>query len=175
MSDRTTITAGACALAALWPLVLAAPPEAAAAEPADLVFRNGGVYTVDAARSWTEAVAVSEGRIAYVGTNAGAESHVGPATRIVDLAGRMLLPGFQDSHLHPGGGLDLGKVRLHGVFDREELFRRIAAWAEAHPERTWIEGRGWEAGAFKPRGVSRSSSPGARRCPGERCGPPASS
>jgi len=71
VSDRTAIKSGAGALAALWPLVLAAPPEAAAAEPADLVFRNGGVYTVDAARWWTEAVAVREGRIAYVGTNAG--------------------------------------------------------------------------------------------------------
>jgi hypothetical protein len=143
---------GAVAIGFLIALLACSRP-GPAQEPADLVFRNGGVYTLDASRSWREAVAVRGGRIVSVGTNAQIAPFLGPATRVVDLAGRLLLPGFQDSHLHPGGGLDLAKVRLHSVFDREEVFRRISAWAAAHPGAEWVEGRGWEAGAFKPAGV----------------------
>ena len=125
----------------------------ARAPAAELVFLNGAVYTVDAARSWATAVAVAGGRIAYVGTDDGARSFIGPATRVVDLHGRMLLPGFQDSHMHPSGGLGLAKVWLYGVYDRDEVFRRIKAYAEAHPEKPWVLGGGWEQGAFKPSGI----------------------
>ena len=123
-------------------------------QTANLIFRNGAVYTVDAARSWASAVAVTGNRIVYVGTDAGVEPFIGPATRIVDLRGRMLLPGFQDSHLHPGSaGLSMDRVRVGGVFDREQVFRAIREYVEAHPERPWIEGIGWEEGAFKPSGL----------------------
>jgi len=132
---------------------LFAPVAGGPEEPADLLFQNGRVYSFDAARSVHRALAVRDGRIRYVGADAGARAYVGPGTRVVDLAGRPLLPGFQDSHLHPGGGLDLGKIRLHSVFDREEVFRRIVAWVGAHPESAWVVGRGWEAGAFKPAGT----------------------
>jgi predicted amidohydrolase YtcJ len=121
--------------------------------PADLVLRNGAVYTVDAARSWAEAVAVSGERIVYVGADHGVDLWIGPDTQVIDLDGRMLLPGFQDSHVHPDGGIDIGKILLHGVYDREEVFRRIRAWAVSHPEAHWVTGTGWEAGAFKPAGV----------------------
>lgn len=121
--------------------------------PADLVLRHGAVYTVDAARSWAEAVAVRSGRIAFVGADAEAERWIGAETRVVDLSGRMLLPGFQDSHVHPDGGIDLGKVRLHGVVDRGEVFRRIREWAAEHATAAWVYGIGWEAGAFKPSGT----------------------
>ena len=77
-------------------------------EPADIVFRGGGVYTVDATRSWAEAVAVRAGRIVYVGTDAGLARWIGPETRSIDLAGKMLLPGFHDAHVHlVGGGIEL--------------------------------------------------------------------
>ncbi len=75
------------------------PGEVAAA--ADLVFRNGAVYTVDAARSWASAVGVRHGRIVYVGTDSLPAGLIGRGTEVVDLAGRMLLPGFQDGHVHP--------------------------------------------------------------------------
>jgi hypothetical protein len=124
-----------------------------ASPPAELVFFNGSVYTVDAARTWASAVAVAGGRIVFVGEDAGARGFVGPETRVIDLRGRMLLPGFQDSHIHPRGGIYLTKVRLHSVLDPEEVFRRIKAYADAHPEQAWIEGAGWEVAAFKPAGV----------------------
>ncbi len=120
---------------------------------ADLVFRNGAVYTVDAARSWASAVAVAGNRIVYVGTDGGAAPFVGAGTRVVDLGGRMMLPGFQDSHLHPGGGgVGMTRIQLNGVFDRGEVFRLIEEYAQAHPELEWVVGRGWEADAFKPSG-----------------------
>ena len=97
-------------LRSLLPLLLAclAAGTAVAAtsekKPADVVFVNGSVYTVDAVRAWATAVAVSGERIVYVGDDRTARAYVGSATRVVDLAGRMLLPGFQDSHVHPEHG-----------------------------------------------------------------------
>ena len=67
---------------------------------ANLAFVNGRVYTMDADRRWAGAVAVSEGRIVAVGTDADVRELIGPGTDVVDLGGRMLLPGFQDAHIH---------------------------------------------------------------------------
>src|SRR5580658_5428616 len=67
--------------------------EAGVPQPADIVFRNGGVYTVDATRRWAEAVAVRDGRIVFVGTNADVASRISSRTRVVDLRDKMLLPG----------------------------------------------------------------------------------
>ena len=117
---------------------------------ADLVFRNGAVYTVDAARSWASAVAVAGNRIVYVGTEDGAAPFVGAATRVVDLRGRMMLPGFQDSHVHPStGGIAMTRIQLNGVFDRGEVFALLGEYADAHSGLEWIVGSGWEADAFK--------------------------
>jgi len=64
------------------------------AREADVVLRGGAVYTVDAARRWAESVAINGDRIVYVGPDAGAGAYVGPRTRVVNLNGRMVLPGF---------------------------------------------------------------------------------
>ena len=68
--------------------------------PADRVLTKGYVYTVDAARSVAEAVALRDGRITFVGSAVDAEAYVGPETEVIDLQGQMLLPGFHDSHTH---------------------------------------------------------------------------
>ena len=116
---------------------------------ADLIFVNGAVYTVDAVRSWAQAVAVKDGRIAAVGTDAQIADLRGPGTEVVDLAGRMLLPGFQDSHVHPvGGGQDRLQCELHDAHDRDEYLRIIETYAAAHPEREWILGGGWSMDVF---------------------------
>src|SRR5438132_6944723 len=97
-----------CWIWSLWPRPQAsAPGPAIESEPVtDLAFVNGAVYTVDAVRRWAQAVAVSDGRISAVGTDAGIKDSVGPSTEVIDLAGRMLVPGFQDAHIHPvGSGL----------------------------------------------------------------------
>jgi predicted amidohydrolase YtcJ len=135
--------------------LLALGPVAASASPAlaDLVFVNGAVYRVDAARSWASALAVSGGRISYVGDDATARTFIGPATRVIDLNHRMLLPGFQDSHIHPGDYYpEATALDLHGPVQREPIYERIRKFAKAHPEKPWIVGDGWDEGAFPPDG-----------------------
>ena len=126
----------------------------ASALSADLVFRNGDVYTVDAARRWVSAVAVTGNKIVYVGGEQGVDAHIDADTKIIDLQGRMLLPGFHDSHVHPlGGGASLGSLRLDGVYDREEVFHRIRTYADANPDLDWVIGGGWIEAPFLPGGV----------------------
>ena len=92
------------ALFALPILAAAVHAGVAAAAPADLVYRNGVVYTVDAHDSVHGALAVRGGRIAWVGSDAGVAALVGPRTRVIDLHGRMLMPGLVDAHMHPQSG-----------------------------------------------------------------------
>ena len=118
----------------------------AQAEPkfAETVFRNGAVYTVDAARSWAETVAVRGGRIVYVGSDAGVASWIGPATRSIDLQGKMLLPGFHDSHVHLiGGGIELGECDINGLTTVDQILEAVKRYADLYPERKWIKGGGW--------------------------------
>ena len=68
-------------------------------QPADLVVRNGVIWTADAGNPWAEAVASRGDRIIYVGTNRGVERYLGARTRTVDLKGRLVVPGFNDSHV----------------------------------------------------------------------------
>ena len=128
------------------------PPGAAA----DLVFRNGKVYTVDAARSWASAVAVRDGRIVYVGSDSLPPGTIGPRTETVDLAGRMLLPGFQDAHVHPvDSGVDLGECDLNAAETASAAADTIRAYAAAHPDRPWIRGAGWQLPLFPQGNPSR--------------------
>jgi predicted amidohydrolase YtcJ len=116
---------------------------------ADIAFVNGAVYTVDAARSWARAIAVRGGRIVAVGTDADVRAHVGPTTDVVDLAGGMLVPGFQDAHVHPvSGGLDMLQCDLHDLSTQEDYLLAIKTYAEVNPEREWILGGGWAMDAF---------------------------
>ena len=125
-----------------------------AAQMADLVFVNGAVYTVDAARSWASALVVTGDRITYVGDDATARTFVGPSTRLVDLDHRMLLPGFQDSHVHPGMVPNpANSLDLHGLTQRRQIVDRIRQFARSHPSERWITGDGWDEVAFAPSGM----------------------
>jgi len=118
--------------------------------PADTALVNGAVYTVDAARSWAQAVAITDGRIAIVGTDDDVRQAIGPSTEVVDLAGRMLVPGFQDAHVHPvSGGLDMLQCNLHDLSTADEYLAAIQAYADTHPEVPWILGGGWSMDAFE--------------------------
>lgn len=126
------------------PALVSAP----AAEPADLVLRGAAVYTVDPARSWARAVAVRGGRIVYVGSEEGAERWIGPATRVLELDGGMVLPGFQDAHVHPvSSGVELGQCDLSGLQDRGRLLDRVRACA-AEQTGEWLVGAGWQLPVF---------------------------
>ncbi|MEU8485797.1 amidohydrolase [Streptomyces sp. NPDC048641] len=116
--------------------------------PADLVFTGGPVHTLSPARSRATSVAVRGERIVAVGHDDVREL-IGPATEVVDLAGKLLVPGFQDAHAHPvGGGMELGQCDLSGETTLDEYRRRITAYAQAHPDDEWITGGGWSMEAF---------------------------
>ncbi|MDH6121345.1 amidohydrolase [Kitasatospora sp. GAS204B] len=116
---------------------------------ADLVFHGGPVYTVDPARSWATAVAVRDGRIVAVGQDHDVRPLIGPATEVVDLAGRLLLPGFQDAHVHPVlAGTTLRSCDLHELSTADQYQRAVAEYAAARPEAAWITGGGWSMEAF---------------------------
>ena len=109
--------------------------------PADLaVF--GDVYTVDAARSWTHAVAVRGEHIVALGEQAA--ELVGPKTRVIDAAGGLVVPGFQDAHVHvPFAGRNRNNLELNDLVGRPAYLEAIAKYAAARPEHEWIVGGGW--------------------------------
>ena len=120
---------------------------------ADLVLTGGAVYTVDAARTWAQAVAISGGRIVAVGSDADMRPQMGPRTEVVNLRGRMLLPGFQDAHVHASrGGMDRSQCDLAGVHTREGYLAAIRSYAGRNPGAAWIAGGGWGMDVF-PGGV----------------------
>ncbi|MFJ4858998.1 amidohydrolase [Streptomyces sp. NPDC088730] len=115
---------------------------------ADLVFTRGPVFTADPARTRASSLAVTGDRITAVGHDEVREL-IGPGTEVVDLTGKLLLPGFQDAHIHPVfAGVELAECDLTGTVGAGEYLARIRAYADAHPERAWITGGGWSLESF---------------------------
>jgi len=126
--------------------------------PADVVFTNGVVYTVDAADSQAEALAVRDGHIAWVGDSKGVGAFVGPRTKRVDLGGRFLMPGLIDGHMHPqSGGLRLLSCNLeYRALTVPEFQARIQACLDAEPNAgadQWLKVVNWFEQAIKPAGT----------------------
>ncbi|MFV5998310.1 amidohydrolase [Streptomyces sp. NPDC056231] len=115
---------------------------------ADLVFTRGPVFTADPARSRATSLAVVGDRIAAVGHDDVREL-IGPGTEVVDLTGKLLLPGFQDAHIHAVyAGVELAECDLTGTVGVEEYLARIRTYADAHPDHAWITGGGWSMESF---------------------------
>jgi predicted amidohydrolase YtcJ len=124
----------------------------APAEAADTIFINGGIYTVDAKRSWAEAAAVRDGRIVAVGRNEEVLPLKGQATRVVDLTDRMALPGFHDSHVHvASSGLEAMQCAI-GDLKAVEAVLDVVKECAARTEEEWIVGGGWWVSLFDHRG-----------------------
>ncbi|MBZ5603963.1 MAG: amidohydrolase [Acidobacteriia bacterium] len=112
---------------------------------ADLLLRNGHIWTGDPQHPWVEAVAITKNKISAVGTNA----EVGTAAQTIDLRGRLVSPGFNDAHIHfLNGSLGLFQVDLFNAGSLEEMQKRVGAFAKSHPDEKWITGGGWEYGWF---------------------------
>jgi len=112
---------------------------------ADLILRGGTVWTGDETRPRASAVAIRDGRIQAVGEDDEISALAGPETRVVELAGRTLLPGLVDSHTHfLSGGFQLSSVDLRDAATPEEFARRIAAFAETLEPGEWITGGDWD-------------------------------
>ncbi len=125
---------------------------------ADTVLQHGYVYTVDASRSVAQAVAITDGRIVYVGSDDGAAAFIGDNTRVVDLHGRMLMPGFQDSHIHPiMAGIEASACDLNGLPGIPEYRSKILDYATNNPDVAWILGGGWSMSVFGPGGTPSKS------------------
>ncbi|MFQ5708438.1 MAG: amidohydrolase [bacterium] len=111
---------------------------------ADLVFKNGIIYTVDEKSSKVEAVATAGERIIGVGTNAEVERFIGSNTRVIDLNGRTMVPGFIDAHYHfMGVGSRELNLNLDGTRSLQELLDQVAAEVKKTPKGQWVTGRGW--------------------------------
>ena len=120
-----------------------------AAAPADMVMRNGYVYTVDGRNSVQQAIAIAGGKIVYVGSDAGLGPYIGAQTRQVDLAGRMLMPGFIDAHMHPGdGGRAMTLCDLkYQTMTRAAFQASIQACLDADKDKgpdVWLEVGSWD-------------------------------
>jgi predicted amidohydrolase YtcJ len=115
----------------------------------DLILTGAPVYTMDAVRSWQEAVAITDGVITAVGFRDDITSLAGPGTRVLDVTGCLVLPGFQDAHSHPPeGGLAQLQCDLHDLSDRREYLEAVRSYAKDHPDEEWIRGDGWAMPAF---------------------------
>ena len=118
---------------------------------ADLIIQNAHVWTVDALHPEAEAVAVLGDRIVAVGSSSQVDAWRGPHTRMVDAAGKRLLPGFNDAHVHfTDGGAQLDNVELNDVTSAQEFARRIGERAGKTAKGEWLLGGDWDETKWTP-------------------------
>lgn len=126
---------------------------------ADIVLVNGAIYTMDATRRWAQAVAVTNGRISFVGSDQEAVKYAGPLSNVINLRGKMVLPGFIDSHIHPlSGALEQAACYLNDCETADCIKKTIREYAREHPkdkEHEWVTGSGWPLPPFGSKGPSK--------------------
>jgi predicted amidohydrolase YtcJ len=150
LKDRQAKIKKRCLLLAL---VLACVPgiNAQTVPSADLIIQNAHIWTVDVSRPEAEAVAVLGDRIVAVGSTTQVERWRGPDTRVVDAAGKRLLPGFNDAHTHfTQGGQQLDNVQLNDATSPQEFTRRVAERAKKTGSGEWITGGDWDETKWSP-------------------------
>ena len=137
---------------ALLPISLFATLSSAQSQrAADLIVNNAKVWTVDKAKPTAQAVAILGERIVAVGTNTDVDAWRGPNTRIIDAAGKLLLPGFNDAHVHfVSGSSQLENVQLNDATSAEEFKRRIAERAKSMSKGQWMTGGDWDETKWSP-------------------------
>ena len=117
-------------------------------QPADKVFMNAYVWTVDEERPVAEAIAILDGKIIAVAANDEIKNFIGNTTRVIDAEGKLILPGFIDNHTHfTDGGFQLQSIDLRHAQNKEEFAQLIKEWAERFPGR-WITGGTWDHDNF---------------------------
>ena len=118
---------------------------------ADAVYHSGRIYTVNPDQPWAQAVAILDGKIIFVGSDDAVRSYIGPNTTVHDLRRRLMLPAFQDAHIHPiTSGIDAAACDLFGLDDLALYWTRIAEYATANPDVPWVLGGGWSMAVFGP-------------------------
>ena len=155
MTKRHRWAIGCGVLIAAGFLAFCAPKDVAVA---DLVLKNGDIYTVDAARSRAEALAVKDGLFLYVGTNKGVARYIGESTRVKDLGGKLVLPGFIDAHCHPSAAVEqFGSVALFGLGSLADYQKAVREFVAAHPGLPVVRGSGWKNTLFDANGPRKES------------------
>ncbi|TPG32539.1 amidohydrolase [Mycolicibacterium hodleri] len=136
-----------------------AAPSGASAAPseanADFVFRNGSIYTVAGPTPWAKGLAVTGKTITYVGDEAGAMAQAGERTRVIDLDGRLLMPGFVEGHIHPFMGAFLTSGIDLQLPTAADALAAISSYAKANPDGA-VRGFGWRVDMFGPDGPNRA-------------------
>ena len=123
-----------------------------------LVLKNGSIYTVDQNQSWAEAIVIRAGLIEYVGSNEGADSHINPDSQVVDLKGKMVLPGFVDAHAHASQAMDLvGNISLYDGETLVDYLGVIADFVKQNPGSDYYRGSGWSDTFFSELGPRKES------------------
>ncbi len=148
MSNQLLLTLAASAIA----VVSLVDTAGAQGRPAaDLIITNAKVWTVDKAHLRAEAVAVIGDRIVAVGTGAEINEWRGPATKVIDAGDKLLLPGFNDAHVHfTPGGMQLDQVDLRDAASPQEFARRIAERARTALQGEWVLGGDWDEQRWTP-------------------------
>ncbi|HKP46509.1 MAG TPA: amidohydrolase [Pyrinomonadaceae bacterium] len=120
-------------------------------QPADLVLKNGNIYTVDDQRPHAEAVAVNGDRITFVGSNREIEKYIGPKTQVIDLKGETVFPGLTDAHHHlEGVGFREMTLNLEGVTSLQDLLAKVKVRVDQAKPGEWVTGRGWIETFWQP-------------------------
>jgi predicted amidohydrolase YtcJ len=123
---------------------------------ASLVLQNGSIYTVDQNNNWAQAIAIEGDRIVFVGNNEDSENFIGTNTVVLDLDGKMVLPGFVDSHAHPSHAMNfVGNISLYSLDSLEEYERVIEEYVAAHADAEAYRGGGWADTLFPTLGPTK--------------------
>jgi predicted amidohydrolase YtcJ len=121
------------------------------ADPADTVFINGNVYTINERQPHAEAIAVKGSKVIFVGSNKQAKAYQGKGTRVVDLKGNTVVPGLTDSHYHLSGvGAREITLNLEGTASLEEFLAKVKERVDRAKPGEWVTGRGWIETHWKP-------------------------
>jgi predicted amidohydrolase YtcJ len=147
----TTVFLVGCSKSGTESAPIARGPEAAVpAIVADAVYTNGKIYTVNKAQPWVEAVAIKDGVFVVVGSTADVEVVIGDNTNVVDLTGRMVMPGMIDVHAHVlGKAMSAAFLDIQDPFDLDALSEEIRDYAEENPSLPYIRGEIWGLGVFE--------------------------
>jgi predicted amidohydrolase YtcJ len=149
--NRLLLLFATACLVLLCCLVLPQQSPAQSRPAADLIITNAKIWTVDAFQPLAQAVAVLGDRIVAVGSTSAVDAWRGPNTKVIDAAGKLVLPGFNDAHVHfVSGGEQLDKVQLKDVTNPQEFARRIAERAKVTPQGEWVQGGNWDETKWDP-------------------------
>ncbi len=123
-----------------------------------MVLKNGVIYTVDISLPWAQAIVIKDGIVEFVGSDQEVESYLNSDSLVIDLAGKMVLPGFVDAHAHPSAAMDLvGNISLYSTENLDDYVQIITEFVKEHPEREFYRGSGWADTFFSNLGPDKES------------------